>query len=206
MLRSDALQVEGGFPSGAASGPQKAKVKNALLLSPLWHGEGCVGLSGLYAVTNAIRLTLAHKHSFTGPELHALMRVGLRFLNGRLTPEQVALCGLRVTLWRSLAQAMVDAARRLTGTPLQLERLFSAAASRAAAFATIEQAITRLRAPMMLCRGGHYTVVSGFTGSSLLLFDSGGACWMAKRVCGVAGDGDDARHVIYPTSFLALTV
>lgn len=206
MLSSDELQVEGGFLSGAASGLEKAKLKNARMLSPLWHGEGCVGLSGLYAIVNAIRLTLAHKHSFTGPELHALMTAGLRFMSGRLTPEQVALCGLRVTLWRGLAEAMVEATRRVTRAPLQLERLFPTDLGREAAFAAIEQAIARVRVPMMLCRGGRYTVVSGFTGSSLLLFDSGGACWMTRRLCGVPGDCDGARHIIYPTSLLALTV
>ena len=206
MLSSDGLKDEGDFPNGAAFGPRKAKLKNALLLSPLWQGDGCVGLSGLYAVVNAIRLALAHKRVLNSVEVHELLAAGMQFMAGRLTPRQVVLSGLRVTLWRGLVEAMAEATRRRLGERVSVERLYTPECGREAAFTTIEKAITMMRVPMMLCRGGRYTVVRGFTRSSLLLFDSAGSCWVTKRICGVPGDCDRLRHLIYPASFLALNV
>lgn len=202
MLRIEQSRWVGDASQGEAV-PRCAKLRNTRLVSPLWHGEGCVGLSGLYAIVNGIRLALAHKHMMSAVEVHQLMTAGTQFLNGRLTPQQAILSGLRVTLWRNLAEAMAETTRRRLGVWIWLERLYPYGPSRDAAFATLEEAVLRMRVPMMLCRGGHYTVVSGFTPSSLLLFDSGGACWVTRRVTGVPLDCDDARHVIHPSSFVA---
>lgn len=195
---------QGGSSGDVAPSPP-ARLTNARLVSPLEHGDGCVGLSGVFAIINGVRLALAHKHHFTGPEVHALMAAGFGFLDARLTARRCFMSGLRVELWRRLADAMVQASWRRTGHRLVVERLYvDHAFDRGAALAELEQAIRRMRVPLILCRGGHYTVVSGVTPSSVLLFDSGGACWLAKRVCGVPGDCTGARHVIYPASFLAL--
>jgi len=193
----------GGFEE-AAPPPEHCKLGNAKLLAPLYFGDGCVGHSGLYAIINGIRLAIADRHVLTGPELDAVMRSGLRFMSGRLTPEQATLCGLRVSLWRQLAHAMAEATLRRTGLLVRAERLFVAERGTQAAFDTIEQAILSWRVPMLLFRGGHYSVVSGFTRSSLLLFDSSGACSIRKSVCGVAGECEKARHILYPGSFLAI--
>jgi hypothetical protein len=74
---------------------------------------------------------------------------------------------------------------------------------RTAAWAAIEQQIDVWRPVLTLMRGGRYSVVSGYTDASWLLFDSGGACWISKRVTGVPGDCEGARHILYPASFLA---
>lgn len=198
-------QIEGGGIDGVAENLRRFKLRNARLISPLWHGDGCTGLSGLYAIINGIRLALADRHLFTGAEVHSLMAAGLRFMDGRLSPRQCVATGLRVNIWRRLADAMVEAASRRTGIRMRLERLYSPEPwNRQAAFEALEEEIVRMRVPLMLCRGGRYTVVSGVTDSSVLLFDSGGAFWLAKRACGVPADCDGARHVIYPASFLAL--
>ena len=55
-----------------------------------------------------------------------------------------------------------------------------------------------------LFRGGRYTVLSGFTKSSLLLFDSGGAHWVSKRSTGVLTDTEGAKHVLCPASLISL--
>jgi hypothetical protein len=196
------LRIGDDFDSEAV--PRRTKLRNARLVSPLWQGDGCVGLSGLYAIVNGIRLTLAHKHVMNAIEVHELLVAGMRFLSSRLTPQQALLSGLRVTLWRGLAEAMTEMARRQFGDWIWVERLYPTELGRDAAFATLEDAVLRIRAPMMLCRGGHYTIMSGFTPSSLLLFDSGGACRITRQLTGVPGDCDGARHVIYPNSFLAL--
>lgn len=184
--------------------PRRTKLRNTRLVGPLWHGDGLLGLSGIYAIVNAIRLTLAHKHILNAIEIHELLTAGTKFMSGRLTPQQAMLSGLRVTLWRRLAEAMTETTRRRIGVWIWVERLHPSDLGRDAAFATLEQAVLQMRVPMMLCRSGHYTVVSGFTPSSLLLFDSGGACWVTRRLTGVPGDCDKTRHVIYPSSFLGL--
>lgn len=205
MTRSEALRLEGGGDSEAAPSREGCKLKHARLLWPLYHGDNCTGLSGLFAILNAIRLAIAHKHSLTEPELYRIMRAGLRFLEGRLTPAQLVGSGVRVNLWRRMAEAMVEVTLREAGAWVRIERVFVSEPGTQAAFDAIEDAIGRLRPVMMLRRGGRYTVVSGFTGSSLLLFDSGGSCWIRKHVCGVPGDCESARYVLYPASFLAVS-
>jgi hypothetical protein len=203
----DELEAEGSAPSAAVPSRTQVRLTNARLVSPLWQGEAWGGLSGLYAIINGIRLALAHKHRFTAAEIDSLMRAGLRFLGARLTPQQCLSNGLRVQVWRDLTNAMIEATRQRIGIRVSSERLWlERLVDRQVAFNALEEAIDRLRVPLILCRGGHFTAVSGVTGLSLLLFDSAGACWITKRVCGVPGDCDDARHVIYPASFLALSV
>ena len=68
------------------------------------------------------------------------------------------------------------------------------------------EALARFRVPLLLCRGGHFTAVSGVTAASLILFDSGGSYWVRKQACGVPGNGEELRHMIYPASFLALNI
>jgi hypothetical protein len=205
VTRSEALRLERGGDSEAAPLRDGLKLKPATLLWPLYHGDNCIGLSGLYAILNAIRLAIAHKQVLTEPELYRIMRAGLRFLEGRLTPVQLLSSGLRVNLWRSMAEAMTEVTLREAGAWARVEPVFVSDPGVRAAFDAIEDAIERLRPVMMLCRGGRYTVVSGYTASSLLLFDSAGSCWIKKHVCGVPGDCDSARHVLYPASFLAVS-
>lgn len=205
MLRhKNELHFEGEFGGTSRSIPERAKLSGANCITPLWHPEACAGLSGLFAIINGIRLALAETHTFPPAEIHALVRAGLSFMSIRLTAERAMLFGLRVSMWRALAEAMVAFTRHRTGAFLSVERLLVAESGRKAAFDAIEQAVMRLRVPVMLCRGGHYTVVSGFTRSSLLLCDSRGAHWKSKRATGVPGDCQGTRHVIYPSSFLAL--
>jgi hypothetical protein len=180
------------------------KLPNARLLSPLWHGDECVGLSGLYSVVNGIRLALAHKHLFDGPEVHALIRAGLQFMDGRLTPQRAVTCGLRVQLWQRMVEALVERTRQRDRLFVCVEQVFVRPEGRAAAWTAIEQQIDIWRPVLTLMRSGRYSVVSGYTDASLLLFDSGGACWISKRVTGVPGDCEGARHIVYPSSFLAL--
>ena len=206
LREGPALEASWSEPETAAH-ILNAKLPNAALISPLWQGDACLGLSGLYAIVNAIRMGLADRRRLNAKEVERLFAAGMRFNNGRMTPEQATVCGLRVSAWRAMAEALAEHTRQTTGVRLMVERLIvPVPADRVAAFATLGEALLGLRVPLMLLRGGHYTVVSGITRSSLLLFDSRGACWVSKRVCGVPGDCDGARHLIYPASFLALSV
>ncbi len=186
---------------------RKAHVKlpNAALVDPLWHGDGCTGLSGVYAVVNSIRLVVAHKHEFSARRTDDLLMAGLRFMDGRLSPSRALGCGLRLGVWRQLVEALTDHARSRYGMLVFTERVHDDRDSSGhEIWLAIEQALDRHRAVLLLMRGGRYTVVSGYTANSLLLFDSGGACWISRGLTGVPGDCRDARHVIYPSSFVAL--
>lgn len=107
----NALLSGGGFDEAAPRASYK--LINAPLVWPLYHGDGCVGMSGVYAIINAIRLAIAHKRQLTGFEVDGLMRAALQFMAGRLTPDQAVLSGLRVSLWRQLVEATAE--RRYAG-------------------------------------------------------------------------------------------
>jgi hypothetical protein len=199
-----ARREEGSSVAGAAPALIAAKLANASLIEPLHYGDALTGLSGVYAVANAVRLAVADRRQLNAIEVHLLVAAGFNFLSDRLTARQVFNSGCRVSLWRGMAGAMVEAARLRLKIHLGLDRLVSAPRNdRKATFAEIEDALTHWRPVMMLCRGGRYTVVSGFTPVSLLLFD-GHACWLSKNACGVPGDGENERHMLYPASLMAL--
>lgn len=183
---------------------ERNKLPNSALVEPLWHGDGCIGLSGLYAVLNAIRLVSAHKRHFDAARTHELLMAGLRFMDGRLTPSRAQLCGLRMNMWRQLVEALSDHVRSRHQLLVFTDQLHVDEQSTECALSAIERAIDRRRAVMLLMRGGRYTVVGGYTPSSLLLFDSGGACWISRRITRVPGECGSARHVVYPSSFMTL--
>lgn len=197
-------------PDACANGTEdfrrgaKAKLPAAKLIDPLQHGAQSPGLSGLYSIVNGIRLALAHKYQFSDRELAELIAAGLRFFDGRLTTERVVMCGLPLGLWLRLAEALADRTRRHSRMNLLVEREYGQGKDRASSWVTIKRVIDEGRPLLSLVQGGRYTVVSGFTSSSLLLFDSSDAHWISKFATGVPGDHDYARHVVRPTSFISL--
>lgn len=195
---------------GSALGAAPARAvqhPNAGLLDPLWRGSACDGLSGLYAAINGVRLAIAHKHVMTGPETEQLIRSALRFLDGRISLQQCLANGLRTQLWRRLVFAVCEAASQRLGVRVMAEELLvERLGSPSAAFSALEGALLRWRLPLVLRRGGLYTVVTAVTPKSLVFHDSGGACWISKRLCSVPGDQTLLRHAIYPSSFMALSV
>ena len=185
--------------------PDRFRLPNAPLIQPLFHGDDCVGLSGVYSIINAIRLVLAHRHEFDGPGLHELLTASFRFMDGRLSPTRTVTSGLRVSIWRALAEAMTHHVRERHRALVFADRVYAdPATDRLSAVSMIEQNVRSYRAVLVLMRGGRYTVISGYTPSSLLLFDSNWSCWISKRVTGVPHDCEGSRHVIHPTSLLTL--
>ena len=194
----------GAVEDEGAGESRRAKLKAATRLEPLRHSPHCPGLSGLFSIVNAIRLALADKHVFSERQLADMICAGLRFLDGRLTAERVLTCGLPTGLWLRLAEAMAYGTSRVTGSPLSVEREHVLDVSRPNVWLGIERVIEARRPLLGLFRGGRYTVLSGFTQSSLLLFDSGGAHWVSKRSTGVLTDTEGAKHVLCPASFISL--
>lgn len=194
----------GAVEDEGAGEPRRAKLRAATRLEPLRHSSHCPGLSGLFSIVNGVRLALAHKHVFSERQLADMISAGLRFLDGRLTAERVITCGLPTGHWLRLAEAMTYRTSRVTGVPLSVEREHVVDVNRPNAWLAIERVIEARRPLLGLFRGGRYTVLSGFTQSSLLLFDSGGAHWVSKRSTGVLTDTEGAKHVLCPASFISL--
>lgn len=185
--------------------PVHFKLPNAARVKPLFHGDGCIGLSGIYSIINGIRVVLAHRYEFDGPALYELLRASFRFMDGRLSPTRTATCGLRVAMWRELAEAMTHHVRKRHRALVFAERVHTEPGiDRKSAVSLIEQNIRNYRAVLVLMHGGRYTVISGYTPSSLVLFDSNWSCWISKRVTSVPNDCEGARHVIHPTALLTL--
>ena len=145
MLQRRTSQRERQIPSlGQSCKSFAVRHPNARLVHPLWHPERCPGLSGLYAIVNAIQLALADRRPLGPAELDRLIRAGFRFLNGRLSPEQATVCGLRITLWRALTDALIAVVQAQTGVRIVTERLMvTTMCDRLAAFDVLEQAIAR---------------------------------------------------------------
>jgi hypothetical protein len=184
--------------------PRQAKLTAAKLLDPLRQGDHCPGLSGLFAITNAIRLVLGGSYASSDRESIQIIAAGLRFLNGRLSPERAVTSALPFGLWLRLIDALGHFIHRRTARMVIAERVGPVILDREAAWMAIEQTILSGRPLLTLLQGGRYTVVSGFTHASLLLFDSSGAHWIAKSSTGIPGQRGEVKHILRPTSFVAL--
>ena len=194
----------GAVEDEGAGEPRRAKLRAAMRLEPLRHSPHCPGLSGLFSIVNGIRLALAHKHIFSERQLADMVSAGLRFLDGRLTVERALTCGLPTGLWLRLAEALAYRTSRVTGFSLLVEREHVVVVSRPNVWLAIGRVIEARRPIIGLIRAGRYTVLSGFTQTSLLLFDSGGAHWISKTSTGVPTDREGAKHVLCPASFISL--
>ena len=175
-------------------------------MTPLYQGDCCDGLCGLYSVVNAIRLAMARKRPLSDKEVAALLRAGLRFIETRRGLTASLTGGMQQTLWCRLADALVAYVFRLTDVPLFVEQPFrdGPLMTRDQAFLIIEGMIVRQKATMLLRRGAHYTIISGFTATSFSLFDSAGGSWVMKTSCGVNGDSPRTRHQFCPASITAI--
>ena len=195
-----------GSEWGLKQWPDTARIPRHQL-DPLYHGDHGQGLYGLFSIVNALRLALAHRRPFTPREIDDLIDVGLRFLELRIGLRRGVVGAVRLELWLRMAQALVEHVARTKRVPLGLQALgrHEDRVSRADAFSMLEATVRKRRLMLMLRRGGLYTVVTGYTAYSLLLFDSGGGGWISKRLTGVPGDSANTRHIIYPASFLALS-
>lgn len=198
------------MPGDASPGPEPSLGAVRISrhgLAPLYHPDHADGLYGLFAIVNALRLAVAARAPFTCRDTDELMDVGLRFMELRISLRRGVVGGVRLELWRRMADAMVYWTSRNRRMALGLEALFPRREpiSREQAFHLLERALRRHRLVLMMRGGGRYTVLTGQTQQSLLLFDSGAAGWIAKRATGVEGDCRDRRHILYPSSFLTLS-
>ena len=166
--------------------PAASSLPGTRLTDPAAQGD-YDGLCGLYCIINAVKLVMAPHRELRHDEARSLFAVGVRFLlqRGGL-PKAVHSC-VRPRDWPGLAERIVASTQRIAGFPIVLDRpRLSANAPFEATLSHVERMITAGMAPCVFLRGSyrHYSVISGYTPASLLLFDSFSYHWVRRRSCG----------------------
>lgn len=140
-------------------------------------------------------------------EVRALFTAGVGFLarQGTLLEAVHSCVGERE--WPKLARCLVATAQDIVDRPILLERTtLSKSLEIRDTIRGIEGMITAGKAPcVFLCgKSRHYTVISGYTPSSLRLFDSFGYHRVLRRSCGTSGTSG-SLHRFHLQSIIALT-
>lgn len=188
------------------SHPDAYSLPGAHIIDPLKQGDSD-GLCGLYCLMNAIRLVMAPHRELEREEIRALFTAGVGFLarQGTLLEAVHSCVGERE--WPKLARRLVATAQDIVDRPILLEKIrLSKSLEIWDAIRGIEGMIDAGKAPCVFLRGKsrHYTVFSGYTRSSLRLFDSFGYRRVLRRSCGIGG-ASGSRHRFHLQSIIALT-
>lgn len=184
--------------------PQHGRIKATRLITPLYQGDH-VGLSGLYAILNAFRLALAPTRLLNMEETRQLATAGIRYIEAHGQLSHAMLGGIRLSLWRRLAEALRDHAAFKLNAHIHIDQPFryGPAFTAGQLLRVLETMVQRQTPVIILRRGGRYTIVSGYTPLSLILFDSFGQWWIKRESCGVKGDAN-VRHRLYSASLMTV--
>ena len=178
----------------------------AHIIEPLNQGDSD-GLCGLYCLINAIRIVMAPHRELEREEVRALFTAGVGFLarQGTLLEAVHSCVGERE--WPKLARHLVATAQDIVERPILLERIrLSKGVAIQETIRNIEGMINSGKAPCIFLRGKsrHYTVISGYTPSSLRLFDSFGYHRVLRRSCGTVRT-PGSLHRFHVQSIIAVT-
>lgn len=170
------------------SPPGFCSLPGARLIGPVAQGD-LDGLCGLYCLINAIRIVMAPHRELKRDEVRAMFTAGVGFLarQGTLTETVHSCIGERD--WPKLARRLVATAQDIVERPIIIELpKLSRSVAVEEAICSIQRMVTAGKAPCVFLRGKsrHYTVISGYTPSSLKLFDSFGYHRVLRRSCGTA--------------------
>lgn len=183
-------------PPAAGTPPGRVTLPAVRLVAPLKQGS-CDNLCGLYAIVNALTLSLTPRSVITTADAQALFDAGIANLDGR---GALAVClrdGVPVSLWRDVARPLCLAAEARFGVSIGIERPFaSGRESRAATFAMIESLIRRGQPVLVSIEGAysHYSVIAGVSATSFRLFDSNGLARITRDACGIGTDQRTRRY------------
>lgn len=178
------------------------------LIQPLGQGD-YDGLCGLYSILNAIRLAAAPTRVLSHKHTQKLFIGGVRFLEQRDLLHRAVSGSIERRRWLTLTEFLRREARLNCDLSLRYEWPFEAEEETqpTQVLDAIEQILLQRKAVMAFLRGTyrHYSVISGYTPSSLTLFDSYGYRWLRKASC-VATTTEPARHHIHAPSLIAVSV
>jgi hypothetical protein len=192
------------FPqiAGPEDWPPEARLER-MGLQPLWHGDYSPGLSATFAAVNGIRLLMAGHYRLNDKEEQGLVADAWRWrsLRREVLPDR----GLRQGEWVRMVESLCQCFSNRHGAFVTMvqpwrgrrpdEREF---------FTTLERLIVSQHVVLSLLAGAHYSVVRGYTPTSLLLFDSGDKCWIKRTSIGLIGSPRAVRHRFAAASTLAL--
>lgn len=189
---ADHLQLpDGGTPD---DWPKAARLETNGLM-PLRHGEHAPGHSAVYAAANAVRLATAAHHGWTkrGEEELLAKAWAWRDAHRPNSPQR----GMRRSDFARMVEALTTASRRQHDQYITVRPAWSGdPPGQSDFFATVERCIVAQDVILILIAGAQYSIVRGFTPTSLLLFDSGGRHWMKRASITLIGSGLAARHAL----------
>ena len=172
-------------------------------LRPLQHGQHAPGHSAVYAAVNAIRLATAVRHGWTKRGEQELLEIAWawRELHGQGSSRR----GMRRGDFVRMVEALSFASARLHDQFITTRRPWvSFPPSQLDFFAVIERSIVAQDVVLILFAGAHYSVVRGFTPTSLLLFDSSGRHWLKRTSITLTDNHRSARYALAITATLIL--
>lgn len=158
--------------------PPAARIPS-LGLAPLFHGDYAVGQSGVYAALNGLRLATAGHCHLSARDEEVLLNVAWdwRRLRGEVRPDRA----MRSGDWKRLVEALAYSLSRRHGQALSILPAADLTASNGDEFSKLlERLIISGYVVLAMVQGGNYTVIRGFTRSSILLFDSGCRHWLRR--------------------------
>lgn len=182
--------------------PEQARLATASI-DPLWEGDHASGSSGIYAAVNAIRLATVGHCQLGKRAQRDLLEKGWawRAQRGHAKP----LSGMRVGDWTRMLEALCFAIARSHGQYLTILQPWRDVRPTDVEFlTTLERLIVSNHVVATLFAGAHFTIVKGYTPSSLLLFDSGGRTSVRRRAVALTSSDPAARHRLVASTTLAI--
>lgn len=165
-------------------------------LRPLRQGE-LDGLCGLYAIINAIRLSV-HPHRLRKAEVRSLFESGLKVLTKTRRLRYIIAGGMDDPVWERMVEAVLNCAAVDLGHSLRLDDLLRRPKVRStvAAHKGIRRALhAGLPTIITLNRSyDHWTVLCAYTKSRYQLFDSWGYRWVRTANVVLDETGEEATH------------
>lgn len=181
------------------------RVSSVRGLAPYQQGQ-FDGLCGVYATVNALQLLSARRRPLASAECEQLYRLGIDVVVAADRLPVAACWGISLPLWHRIVTRLCARATRTTGLKIEITRPFRGRSSalRREIMAAIEHAVRGGRPVLLLLRGAyrHFTVVSGYSATRLILHDSYGYRWIEKASCGSAVS--NRRHQLAPNSLVIL--
>jgi hypothetical protein len=172
-------------------------------LLPLWHGDYSMGLSAIFAAVNGLRLVSADQCELTKRDEQNLLESAWqwRMDRGGVLPHR----GVRQGEWLRMVEGLCLVFARRHGQFIRVMQPWREdSPTWDEFFSAVERLLVGQHVILSLFAGAHYSVVRGYTQSSLLLFDSAEQCWVKRTCIRLVGSSVGAKHRIAPTSTLTL--
>lgn len=160
----------------------------AEIIAPYKQGD-LDGLCGVYAIINALRLTVSGIRPLSRRECATLFEEGVELIVEHAGASGVGV-GIDFPMWRALCERLCVRASAMTLLRLKQVRPFAGCHSvrRRALLCELEAQVARGLAVAIHLAGAynHFTVLVGHTERRLNLYDSGGCRWIGKDKCGTS--------------------